>query len=40
MEKAQEDLDHAKKDGTPDPKYDKAIKHYRKAWEKAQKAMK
>jgi len=38
--KAQEQLDHVKKDGTPDPKYDKAIDHYKKAWEHAQKALK
>ena len=37
---AQEELDHTKKDGTPDPKYDKAIDHYMKAWEHAQKAIK
>ena len=40
MGKAQEELDHMKKDGTLDPKYDKAIDHYKKAWEHAQKAMK
>ncbi len=38
--KAQKELDHTKKDGTPDPKYDKAIDHYKKAWKHAQKAMK
>ena len=40
MEKAQKELDHTKKDDTPDPKYDKAIDHYKKAWKDAQKAMK
>lgn len=39
MTKAREKLDHTRKDGTPDPKYDKAIGHYRKAWRHAQKAM-
>jgi hypothetical protein len=28
MTKAQEELNHTKKDGTPDPHYDKAIDHY------------
>jgi hypothetical protein len=40
MIKAQNELDHIKKDGTPDPKYDKAIDHYKKAWEHAQHAQK
>jgi hypothetical protein len=39
FEKAQKELDHTKKDGTPDPKYDKAIKHYKNAWKHAQKAL-
>jgi len=38
MTKALEELDHTKKDGTPDPHYDKAIDHYKKAWEYACKA--
>ena len=38
FEKAIEELSHVKKDGTPDPKYDKAIDHYKKAWEHACKA--
>jgi len=38
MTKALEELDHTKKDGTPDPRYDKAIDHYKKAWEHACKA--
>jgi hypothetical protein len=40
MAKALKELDHTKKDGTLDPKYDKAIDHYKKAWEHAQHAMK
>jgi len=40
MAKAQEELDHTKKDGTLDPRYDKAIDHYKKAWEHACKAQK
>ena len=40
MTKAQQELDHTKKDGTPDPRYDKAIDHYKKAWEHACKANK
>ena len=39
MEKAQQALDHTTKDGTPDPKYDKAVDHFKKAWEHAQKAI-
>ena len=39
MDKAQKELDHMKK-GTPDPKYDKAIDHYKHAWKHALKAMK
>jgi len=38
--KAQKELDHTKKDGTPDPKYDKAIDHCKHAWEHAQRAIK
>jgi len=40
LEKAQEELDHTKKDGTSDPRYDKAIDHYKKAWEHACKTKK
>jgi hypothetical protein len=40
MTKAQEELDHTKKDGIPDPRYDKAIDHYKKAWEHACKPKK
>ena len=39
MVEAQEELSHTKKDGTPDPDYDKAIEHYKKAWEHAQHAL-
>jgi len=39
IDKAQKELDHTKRDGTPDPKYDKAIDHNKKAWEHAHKAM-
>ena len=40
MEKAQKELDHTNKDGTADPKYDKAIDHYKKAYKHAQQAIK
>jgi hypothetical protein len=39
MGKAQKELNHMKK-GTQDPKYDKAIDHYKHAWKHALKAMK
>jgi len=39
LDKAQDALDHLDKDGNPDPKYDKAIKHFKKAWKHAQKAI-
>ena len=39
MDKAQKELDYMKK-GTPDPKNDKAIDHYKKAWDHAQKTIK
>jgi len=39
MAKAQQALDHTTKDGTPDPQYDKAVDHFKKAWEHAQKAI-
>lgn len=34
------DLNHKRKDGTPEPKYGQAIDHYKKAWEHAQLAIK
>jgi len=40
FEKAQDDLDHLDKDDSPDPKYDRAINHYKMVWEHAQKAIK
>lgn len=40
FEKAKKELGHTKKDGTPDPKYDKAIDHFKKAWKHAQHAIK
>jgi len=39
MGKAQKEPNHMKK-GAPDPKYDKAIDHYKHAWKHALKAMK
>jgi hypothetical protein len=38
--RAPKDLDHTKKDGTPEPKYGQAIDHYKKAWEHTQLAIK
>jgi hypothetical protein len=40
MAKADKYLAYIKKDGTTDPRYRKAIEHYKKAWEHAMKAMK
>ena len=39
FKKAQEELDNTNKNGTPEPEYDKAIKHYKNAWKHAQKAI-
>ena len=37
--KAEEELNHVDKNGVSDPRYDKAIDHYKKAWQHSQRAI-
>lgn len=37
--KAEEEFNHVDKNGVSDPRYDKAIDHYKKAWQHSQRAI-